>query len=61
MTKDKSIQVLVESDFREQLKRKSEETGVPLSEVARRAWKVWIETGELPKLPEKKGGKHKTK
>ena len=60
MVKSKAIPVLVETEFHEQLKRKSKETGVPLSEVARRAWEVWLVTGELPKLPEKKGGKHKT-
>jgi uncharacterized protein (DUF111 family) len=60
MVKSKAIPILVEPEFHELLKRKSKETGVPLSEVARRAWKVWIETGELPKLPQK-GGKHKTK
>ena len=59
MTKTKLLNILVEPDFHERIKRKSEETGVPLSEVVRRSLEVWLETGELPKLPEKKGGKHK--
>jgi hypothetical protein len=61
MAKGKRIPVLVEPEFHEKLLQKSRETAVPLSEVARRAWEVWLETGELPKLPTKKGGKHKTK
>jgi hypothetical protein len=62
MVKSKAIPVLVETEFHEQLKCKSRETGVPLAEVARRAWKVWLETGELPKLPDKpERGKRKTK
>jgi uncharacterized protein (DUF111 family) len=51
MAKTKMAAVMVEPEFHEQLKRKSEETGVPFSEVARRAWEVWLKTGELPKLP----------
>ncbi len=59
MVKSKTIPVVVEPEFHEQLKRKSEETGVPVSEVARRAWRVWLITGELPKLPEQPRRKRK--
>ena len=51
MAKTKMAAVMVEPEFREQLRRKSRETGVPFSEVARRAWELWLKTGELPKLP----------
>ena len=61
MAKTKSVNVLLEPEFHEQLRRKSEETGVPLAVVIRRALEAWLVTGELPKVPEKKGGKHKTK
>lgn len=60
MTKSKVITVKLDSGLHEQLKRKSEETGVPYSEVIRRALVVWIQTGELPRLPVRKGGKYKT-
>ena len=62
MAKTTMVAVMVEPEFREQLRRKTKESGIPFSEVARRAWEVWLQTGELPKLPEKAGGrKHKTK
>jgi hypothetical protein len=62
MVKGKRIPILVETEFHERLMQKSKETAVPLSEVARRAWKVWLETGELPKLPDKpERGKRKAK
>ena len=57
MAKTKMAAVMVEPEFHEQLKRKSEETGVPFSEVARRAWEIWLKTGELPKLPKRKKDK----
>ena len=62
MTKTTMVAVMVEPDFREKLRRKSKETGVPFSEVARRAWEIWLETGELPKLPDKpeRGKRKKT-
>jgi hypothetical protein len=61
MVKSKIIPVAVEPEFHERLKRKSNEAAVSLSEIARRAWEVWLETGELPKLTTKKGGERKTK
>lgn len=54
MAKTKMAAVMVEPEFHERLIQKSKETGVPYSEVARRAWEVWLTTGELPKLPEQK-------
>ena len=54
MAKTTMVAVMVEPDFREQLRFKSEETGIPFSEVARRAWEIWLETGELPKSPKRK-------
>lgn len=59
MVKTQAINVLVEPEFHERLKRKSEEMGVPISKVVRRALELWLETGELPKPPERKEGKHK--
>jgi hypothetical protein len=53
VVKGRRIPVLVETEFHERLIKKSKETAVPLSEVARRAWEVWLETGELPRLPGK--------
>ena len=61
MGKTKSVNVLLEPEFHEGLLRKSRETGVPYSEVARRAWEVWILTGELPRQPKRKEVKHKPK
>ncbi len=61
MPKTKVISVKVEPEFHERLQKKSQETAVPYSEVARRAWEVWLVTGELPKLPEKKEVKRKNK
>jgi len=62
MTKTQAINVKLEPEFHEQLRRKSEETGVAVSVVIRRALEVWLVTGELPKLPEKaERGKRKTK
>ena len=61
MAKTTMVAVMVEPDFREQLRRKSEETGVPFSEVARRAWEIWLETGELPKLPKTTKPKRRAK
>jgi hypothetical protein len=51
MTKSKMLTVMVEPEFQERVRRKTEETGIPYSEVLRRALEVWLETGELPKLP----------
>lgn len=58
MAKTQNLVVKIDHDMQEALRRKSQETGVPVSEVVRRALEVWLETGELPKLPEsrQKGG-----
>ena len=61
MAKTDKIPVAVDPEFHQRLNQKAKATAVSLSEIARRAWEVWLETGELPKLPEKKGGKRKTK
>jgi hypothetical protein len=62
MAKTTMVAVMVEPEFREQLRRKTKESGIPFSEVARRAWEVWLQTGELPKLPERaERGKRKAK
>ncbi len=61
MTKTTMVAVMVEPEFREQLRQKSKETGVPFSEVARRAWEIWLTTGKMPKLPEQKKRKRKDK
>jgi hypothetical protein len=53
MVKSEIIPVAVEPEFHEQLRRKSKEAAVSLSEIARRAWQVWLVTGEMPKLPKK--------
>jgi hypothetical protein len=54
-TKTKRIVVLVTPDLYERLRRKSEETGVPVAEPARRALETWALTGEMmkPKKPTK--------
>ncbi len=61
MAKTKVLNILVEPEFQERIRRKSKETGIPYSEVVRRALEVWLETDELPKLPHKqylkKGGR----
>ena len=49
--KTKLIAIKLSPELHSQIKRKSEETGVPYSEVVRRALEVWVETGELPKSP----------
>ena len=51
MAKGKRIPVLVDNEFHAKLLEKSQEAAVSLSEIARRAWQVWLETGELPKSP----------
>ena len=62
MTKTDFINVKVEPEFHQALRRKSDETGVAVSVVIRRALEVWLVTGDLPKLPEKaERRKHKTK
>ncbi len=61
MVKSKQMLVMVEPEFYERVKQKSQETGVPYAEVVRRALEVWLETGELPKPPERKEGKRKAK
>ena len=61
MAKTKMMVVMVDPSFYMRVIRKSEETAVPYAEVARRAWEVWLETGELPKLPDKPEGRAKKK
>ncbi len=62
MVKSKQMLVMVEPELYEKVKRKSRETGIPYSEVVRRALELWLETGELPKSPKTvERGKHKTK
>jgi len=62
MPKSDIINVKIEPEFHKQLRRKTEETGIPYSVVIRRALEVWLVTGELPKLPEKaERKKRKTK
>ncbi len=62
MAKTKMTTVMVEPEFYERLKQKSKKTAIPYSEVARRAWEVWLETDKLPELPDKpERGKRKTK
>jgi hypothetical protein len=48
MPKKAQIVISVEAGFRDAVNRKSEETGVPVAEVARRALAHWVKTGELP-------------
>jgi len=57
MVKTKLLTTLVEPELYERIKRKSEETGVPYSEVIRRALEAWVVTGELAIVP--KQSKHK--
>ena len=53
-TKTKRIVVMVTPELYEKLRRKSEETGVPVAEAARRAFEEWVETGKIkPKKPAK--------
>jgi len=59
MAKTKTLSVKVEPEFHERLQQKCRETAVPYSEVARRAWEVWLLTGELPQLPKRKEVKRK--
>ena len=54
MAKTDKIPVAVDPEFHQRLIQKAKETAVSLSEIARRAWEVWLVTGELPKLPERK-------
>ena len=61
MKKSRLITVKVEPELYNQIKNQSKETGVPYSQVVRRALEVWIVTGVLPKLPSQKGDKRKTK
>ncbi len=61
MTKTKMMVVMVAPELYERIRRKSEETAVPYAEVARRAWELWLITGELPKVPESKKPKQKDK
>ncbi len=61
MGKTKILSIKVEPEFHERLKLRSEETGIPYSEVVRRALELWLTTGEMPKLLQQKGGKHKIK
>lgn len=51
MAKGKRIPVLVNDELHAKLLEKSQETAVSLSEIARRAWQIWLETGEMPKSP----------
>lgn len=62
MVKSKQILVMVDPSLYEKVKAKSDETGIPYSEIVRRALLNWVTTGEVPpKSPDKpKGGKHKT-
>lgn len=51
MVKTARFLIPVEADFHQQVKAKSAETGVPVSEVVRRALEAWLITGELPTVP----------
>lgn len=47
--KTKRIPVMVEPSFFDRLKRRALESGVSISEAARRWLAHWAETGELPR------------
>jgi len=49
--KTKLIAIKLSPELHRRIKSKTKETGVPYSEVVRRALETWVETGELPKSP----------
>ncbi len=62
VNKTAKIAIMVEPAFRDAVNRKSEEMGIPYSEVVRRALETWLETGEMPTKPQaQKGGKKQSK
>ena len=48
MAKTRKLTVLVDDELYQQIKDKSEETGIPFSVVARRALERWVKADEMP-------------
>jgi hypothetical protein len=59
MAKTRKLTILVDDDLYDEIKAKSDETGIPFSVIARRALERWVVTGETPSIDHRTRGGNK--